>query len=237
MTSKKSIIALIPARSGSKRVKHKNIIKINGYPLIYYTINEAIKSKVFKKIYVITDSKQYAKIALNFGAEVLSLRPKKISGSNSTDYEWVKWFFDELEKNQIDFDIFSILRPTSPLRKASTIKRALNIFLESKADSLRAVERVKLHPLKMWIKEKNYIVPFKKHRNINSQPPHSVQFASLPEVFIQNASLEIAWKKTVSRYKNISGKNIVPFFTRGLEGFDINYIDDINKLRGILKIK
>ena len=76
-------IALIPARSGSKRIKNKNILKINGIPLLAYTIKEAIKSKVFDKVVCVTDSYKYAKIAIKFGAEVPKIRPKSISNEKS----------------------------------------------------------------------------------------------------------------------------------------------------------
>ena len=75
--NKKKIIALIPARSGSERIKNKNIIDFFGKPLIFYSINSAIKSSIFDKIVVSTDSSKYAKIAKKYGAEVPFLRPKK----------------------------------------------------------------------------------------------------------------------------------------------------------------
>ena len=134
-------IALIPARSGSKRVKNKNILKIKGHPLLAYTISAALKSKIFNKVICVTDSKKYAKIAKYYGAEVPLLRPKKYSGDKSSDIEWVMWIMKKI--NGIEkYNIFSILRPTNPLRKPITIKRAYNLFIKNKKfDSLRAVNQ------------------------------------------------------------------------------------------------
>ena len=86
-----SIIAFIPARAGSKRVINKNILNLGGHPLIYHTLKVAKKSKLFNKIFCITDSKKYQNIALKFGSNKFPLRPKKISTSKSPDSAWIKW--------------------------------------------------------------------------------------------------------------------------------------------------
>ena len=139
MNKKISIVALIPARFGSKRIKGKNIKLLNGHPLIAYTISAAIQSGVFKKIILSTNSVKYKNIAEQYGATVY-LRPQKYAGDNSPDIEWVSHILKKLKDKGEKFNYFSILRPTSPFRKPQTIKRALNQFLKSKnADSIRAV--------------------------------------------------------------------------------------------------
>ena len=150
-------VALIPARSGSKRIKDKNILKINGHPLLAYTIKVAINCKLFDRIVCVTDSRKYAKIAEKYGAEVPLLRPKNISHSKSPDIEWVTWIMKILNQEN-KYDIFSILRPTSPLRTVKMIKSAWNKFIKNKkCDSLRAIEKCRQHPGKMWkIKKKIY---------------------------------------------------------------------------------
>tara|TARA_B100000787_G_scaffold166193_1_gene151035 strand:- start:431 stop:775 length:345 start_codon:yes stop_codon:yes gene_type:complete len=102
----KRIIALIPARQGSERIKHKNIKNFFSHPLIAYAIQSAIKSKLFEKVVVSTDSLKYAKIAKYYGAEVLSLRPKKISSSKSPDYDWVNYTIDLYKKKKNKFYTF-----------------------------------------------------------------------------------------------------------------------------------
>ena len=169
-------VALIPARSGSKRILNKNIKKLNNKPLISYTIKAAIKSKLFDQIILVTDSKKYATIGKKCGAKVPFIRSKNISGSKSPDIEWVKWILKKINFTNNKTDIFFILRPTSPFRTAKTIKKAWNIFFNNrkKIDSLRAVQLCKEHPGKMWKVKNNYIVPVIKSK-IKGTPWHSNQ--------------------------------------------------------------
>lgn len=219
-------VAFIPARSGSKRIPHKNIKLLNNHPLIAYAIRSALDSKIFNDVICITDSEEYAEIALSYGASVPFLRPEGISKDASPDIEWVSWILEKLKHNDMHYDIFSILRPTSPFRNANTIKRAWDQFIKNeKVDSLRAVEKCSQHPGKMWVlndKTMQPLYPF----SINNTPWHSNQYNVLPEIFVQNASLEIAWTKTIYEKRSISGDIIYPFITQGLEGFDINKEED-----------
>lgn len=223
---KPKAIAFIPARSGSKRIPNKNIRVFNNHPLIAYSIRAAIDSNVFDKVICVTDDELYAKVAVYYGAEVPELRPKEISGDKSFDIEWVIWILSYLQKNGHSFDTFSILRPTNPFRLPQTIQRAWNLFLEeSTADSLRAVQKVTEHPGKMWCVDKKRmhpLLPFKE----NGVPWHSSQYTSLPEIYIQNASLEIAWTKVALENGSIAGNSVIPFISEGLEGFDINNPED-----------
>lgn len=202
MNKKVSIVALIPARSSSKRIKDKNIKLLNGHPLIAYTISAAIDSGVFGDVIVSTDSEKYKVIAEYYGASVF-LRPEKFSGDNSPDIEWVTYTLSELMNEEKNFEFFSILRPTSPFRTPQTIIRALNTFLKfNDADSLRAVEICAQHPGKMWQIKDDKMTPI-MDGNINGVPWHSCQFSSLPDVYVQNASLEIA-KTSVALEKKIN---------------------------------
>ena len=83
------LIALIPARSGSERIKNKNLLKLRGKTLLKIAVENALKSKIFEKIIVSTDSKKYAHLAKKYGADVPFLRPKKLASATSTDYDWV----------------------------------------------------------------------------------------------------------------------------------------------------
>ena len=230
-------VALIPARSGSKRIKDKNILKINGHPLLAYTIKVAINCKLFDRIVCVTDSREYAKIAEKYGAEVPLLRPKNISHSKSPDIEWVTWIMKILNKEN-KYDIFSILRPTSPLRTVKMIKSAWNKFIKNKkCDSLRAIEKCRQHPGKMWKIKKDFMEPI-LYKNVKGIPYHSRQYADLPEIYEQNASLEIAWSKILNRKKpTIAGNKIIPFITKEREGFDINYKEDVILINEFFKNK
>lgn len=222
MSTEPAIVGLIPARAGSKRVVGKNIRTLRGHPLIAYTIAAALDSGVFGAVVVSTDSEEYAAIARHYGAEVPFLRPKELAGDVSPDIEWIQYTLKRLADEGRKFDCFSILRPTSPFRKAETIRRAWREFLvEEGVDSLRAVEKCGQHPGKMWVKRGHRMTPLMP-LTPPEQPWHSTQYQALPEVFVQNASLEIAWSRVPLEGGNIAGTVLVPFLTQGDEGMDVN---------------
>ena len=153
MVDKQStIVALIPARSGSKRVPNKNIKLLAGHPLMAYSISSAVQSGIFADVVVSTDSEHYAEIARHYGADVPFLRPGKYAGDTSPDIEWITHTLSKMSQSGRNFDCFSILRPTSPFRLPETIQRAWAEFkAEAGVDSLRAVEKCSQHPGKMWV--------------------------------------------------------------------------------------
>ena len=228
-------VALIPARSKSKRIKDKNIHLIDGHPMIAYSIVSAIKSKIFDKVVCCTDSILYANIARYYGAEVPLLRPSKISGHKSSDYEWVDWIIKHYDNKKNNFDLFSILRPTSPFRLPATIQKAFELFDKNQhSDSLRAVQKVIQHPGKMWKIQNSRLVPL-MNKSKGGIPWHSCQYANLPEFYSQDASLEIAWTKTLKNKKSISGDLIIPFISNYIEGFDINNPEDLIIANSLVK--
>lgn len=217
-----SIVALIPARSGSKRVADKNIRPLAGKPVIAYTICAARQSEIFSAIVVSTDSQRYAEISRQYGAEAPFLRPAKMSGDVSPDIEWIEHALVQLREQGREFDCFSILRPTSPFRLPETIRRAWKEFLsQDGVDSLRAVEKCRDHPGKMWVIRGKRMYPLLPIGPAEL-PWHSTPYQALPEVYSQNASLEIAWTRVVWKGRTIAGEVIMPFFTEGYEGFDVN---------------
>jgi CMP-N,N'-diacetyllegionaminic acid synthase len=216
-----SAVALIPARSGSKRIAHKNVRTLGGHPMMAYTIAAAKTSGVFSGIVVSTDDDRYAAIAQHYGAEPLK-RPVEIAGEHSPDIEWIVHALRVLAERGRAFDCFSILRPTSPFRQPATIRRAWSLFLEQQGvDSLRAVEKCKQHPGKMWVIRDNRMHPLLPLSPAD-RPWHSLQYVSLPEVYVQNASLEIAWTRVALEKGTIAGTTVVPFLTQDLEGVDVN---------------
>ena len=223
---KLSILGLIPARAGSNRIANKNIRFLDGHPMIAYTITSALKSGIFSSIIVSTDSQEYADIARHYGAEVPFLRPEQYAGKLSPDIEWIGYTLHELEKSGMTYDCFAILRPTSPFRLPETIRRAWKAFTENPGvDSLRAIEKCSQHPGKMWVVRGPLMTPILPFFQ-NGTPWHSTPYQDLPEVYVQNASLEIAWTKVVTRDHSIAGEKIMPFISEGYEGFDINITED-----------
>ena len=217
-----NIVALIPARSGSKRVPDKNIRPLAGHSLIAYTVAAALSSEIFSDVIVSTDSEHYAEIVKYYGAKVPFLRPAELAGDQSPDIEWLQYTLSRLQEAGRSYDCFSILRPTSPFRMPATIQRAWQQFsAQTGVDSLRAVEKCTQHPGKMWVVRGNRMMPLLP-LGPAEQPWHSSQYPSLPEIYIQNASLEIAWSRVVLTDRTIAGNVVMPFFTTDYEGFDVN---------------
>jgi CMP-N,N'-diacetyllegionaminic acid synthase len=226
-----SAVGLIPARAGSERVPGKNVAPLAGHPLLAYSIASAQESGVFGAVIVSTDSHEIAEVARRYGAEAPDLRPAEISTATSQDIEWVLHVMQGRRE-----ELFAILRPTSPFRSADTIRRALDRLLElgDRADSIRAVEPVKQHPGKMWTEAGDLIEPLLPQPE-GETPLHSRQFKSLPLVYVQNSSLEIARSHVLDGpLPTISGTRVAPFFTEGAEGFSIDYPGDVERAEGMV---
>jgi CMP-N,N'-diacetyllegionaminic acid synthase len=231
-----SAVALVPARSGSERVPGKNVMPLAGHPLLAYTIAAAHEAGVFDEVVVSTDSEEVAEIARRYGAETPALRPAEIATSVSPDIDWVLHVLDVLERGGQTFDLFSILRPTSPFRTGATIRRAWNqlLDLDGRADSIRAVEPVKQHPGKMWVLDGELMRPFLPQAD-EGTPTYSTQTKALPPVWVQNSSLEIAWAHVARGARpEIAGERVAPFFTEGAEGFSIDYPEDVGVAEALI---
>lgn len=217
MTDK--LLALIPARSGSKRIPDKNIRPLMGHPLMAYSIASACASGIFAKVVVSTDSGKYGNIAQHYGADVL-FRPPELATDTSPDIDWVTAALKALP----GFDAFAILRPTSPFRKPDTIRRAWAEFTTGDvAHSLRAVEKCGQHPAKMWVIREGYLHPLLPLiEGAGGAPGHSSQYPTLPPVYVQNASLEMAWSWVPEELGSIAGECVKAFLTFDTEGFDLN---------------
>lgn len=220
-------VALIPARSGSKRIPSKNTVLLNGYPLLAYSIQCAKDSGIFDSIYVSSDSLEIGVIAKRYGADFIHCPLEIAHKDHDPDFKWVNHAVKTLDLSPDS--VFSILRPTSPFRTGETIKRAYGYFINEDCDSLRAVERCLQHPAKMWTLEGKYLKPF-TDLGLYSEP-----YQNLPEVWVQNASLEIAHTYVVYSIGNISGNKILPFFTQSYEGFDINYPEDLREAEYLIE--
>ena len=154
-------ICIIPARSGSKGLIDKNILKLDGRPLLQFPIIAALESNKFDKVVVSTDSAKYAEIAKDAGAEVPFLRPKELSSDNSSSIDVALHCLDHFESTNQIFENLCLLEPTSPLTSGDDIRNAFNLLLSSQvSDSLVGVgECVSHHP--------NYLISLKKDKLIS----------------------------------------------------------------------
>ena len=152
-------IALIPARSGSKGVRDKNIKRLNNQPLIAYAIKAAQKVKAIQRVIVSTDSEPYAKIAKEYGAEVPFLRPPELSEDDSTDIEWVQHTLQWLKREEGTVPRLLIhLRPTTPLRDPEMVSKAIEaIEADKEATALRSVHEMPQSAYKSFQVEQNYL--------------------------------------------------------------------------------
>lgn len=147
----KKLIAIIPARSGSKGLKDKNIRLLNGKPLLTYSVEAAIESGLFDIVHVSTDSQEYADIAKSYGADEQFLRDGQNAGDASSSWDAVREVLKKYEKLGKNFDICVLLQPTSPMRTADDIKFAYKLFEEQGAKSLTSVTEVD-HPVQWCFK-------------------------------------------------------------------------------------
>lgn len=142
-----SNIAIIPARSGSKGLKDKNIKELNGIPLIAYSIKCAIDSGMFDCVFVSTDSREYAKIAEKYGADAHFLRSEKNSGDMAGSWDVVREVLEQFEKEGKVFDNIMLLQPTSPLRTVEDIKNSFEMMREKNAKAIVSVTEMEHSPL------------------------------------------------------------------------------------------
>lgn len=162
-------IAIIPARSGSKGLRNKNIKDLAGKPLISYTIEAALNSGVFSKVMVSTDSEEYAEIAIKYGAEVPFLRSASTSSDNASSWDVVKEVLSKYRLRSDKFDMFALLQPTSPLRNAIDIRNAYDIYIRKNAKAVVATCEMEHSPQWCNILPENYSMDGFLSQNSNLQ--------------------------------------------------------------------
>lgn len=204
-----NIIAIIPARSGSKSIKNKNIILYKGKPLIYHSIKTAIESKYINRVIVSTDSKKYKNISINFGAEVPFLRPKKYSSDNSIDYDYILHATKFLIKNKYYPDIIVLLRPTTPNRVVRVVDEAINFFLKNfnKYDSMRSVSIFNQPPQKLFMIKNEQLKGF-FDKSLNDEY-HALPRQKYPKTYLPNGYVDIVKTKFFLKKKNCTEKCVL----------------------------
>jgi len=218
-----SVVAFVPARAGSERVPGKNVRRLAGHPLLAYAIATARESGIAERIVCSTDSEEIADVARWYGADVPFLRPSEYATSTSPDIEWLTYTLAELSER---YDLFALVRATNPFRGPDVLRRGLERLLAApQADSIRAVELVKQHPGKMWVLEGQTMRPLLEQSGLESAW-HAGQYQALPQVYVQNSALEIAWTRVVAETGTREGRVLAPYLTEGLEGFNVDDEED-----------
>jgi CMP-N,N'-diacetyllegionaminic acid synthase len=191
-------LAVIPARSGSKGIKDKNIKMLSGKPLLAYTIEAAKQSGLFDEIFVSTDSEKYAKIAQEWGASVPFLREDELSTDIASSWDVVKNAIIRFRDMGKEFDTVALLQPTSPLRTADDIIAGYNMMKEKDANIIVAVCEVDHSPL--W---SNILPKDLSFINFINQDIVNMPRQSLPIYYRINGALYIAKTKYLMSTDNI----------------------------------
>jgi len=230
--SKLNIVALIPARSGSKGIINKNIKIYKGIPLLAHSIKIALESKYISEVYVSSDSEDYNNIAIQYGAKITPLRSKEISDDLSPDINTFIHFLN-MYKNDINDinnikipDIIIHLRPTYPNRSLKLLNNTIEYFLNNydNYDSLRTVVLIKKTPYKMYyINSNNNLIPYIKEHNIFIEPFNQAR-QNFPETYLHNGCIDIVKSNIIINNNLLSGENILPYI------MDDNEIDDIDDI-------
>ena len=229
------ILCIIPARSGSKGIPNKNIKNLAGKPLIAWSIEQAKKSKYEMRIIVSTDSEEYAKIAREYGAETPFLRPREISQDLSTDLEFIGHGLEELKNENYVPDFIVQLRPTYPTRKVEILDKTIKLFIENrnKYDSLRTVIPFDKSPYKMYLVEKEELIPLFKEVNGIKEPYNQCR-QNLPETYLHNGYIDIL-NSDIIKNGTISGEKIYQYLMSGDEYHDIDYEKDFEEVEKIIQ--
>ena len=214
------VIALIPARGGSKGIKNKNITIVKNKPLIAHTIIVAKKCKLIDEVYVSTDSEKIKKFSIKFGAKVPFLRPKNISGDKATDLEALShfnnWYLNFFRKK---IDLIVHLRVTTPFRKAKTIDKAIAIMIKRhEYTSLRSFVTSNFSPFKMWFKKNDSAVPIIKSK----KEYHSMSRQFIPKTYEHAGYVDIIRPKVTLNNNSTIGRKV--FFFK-IDRFKEKYID------------
>lgn len=228
MYNNKSFLAIIPARSGSKGIKDKNIINLKGKPLIAYTIETAKESQIFDEIMVSTDSLKIAEISKSFGAKVPFLRPKELATDNAKSLDVILHALNYYINKNIEFDYFVLLQPTSPLRNSKDIKDAVNLLFERNANSVVSVCETEHSPL--W---SNTLPEDLSLANFIKQEVKNIPRQELPKYYRVNGAIYISQVDFFIREKDFYGEKSYAYIMPPERSIDIDNLVDL-KLAEIL---
>lgn len=229
------VLALIPARGGSKSVPRKNILLVGGKPLIAYSIQHARDASLINRIVVSTDDEEIAGIAREFGAETPFMRPAEFAQDHSPDIDVfqhaLEWFHCH---EGYQPDIIVHLRPPMPIRLPSTIDRAISTFIDHpEADSLRSVNVATQSPYKMWLINPDGLgEPAAVVDGLAEA--YNMPRQRLPIAYWQNGYIDVLRPHTLFELDSMSGNNILPFVIEE-QCVDIDYWDAIPLVEKLLR--
>jgi N-acylneuraminate cytidylyltransferase len=222
------ILTIIPARSGSKGIPHKNIKTFRNKPLLMWSILQAKQSKYLNnmKIVVSTDSLDYAHYIHDSSVQIIH-RPSEIAQDNSTDIEFIQHAIEYLRHTEnYTPDIILQLRPTQPCRKVKDIDLCIELFCNQRDnyDSLRTVVKINKTPYKMYKIENNNLIPYLKNYDAVIEP-YNICRQDLPDSYLHNGYIDIINYSLLEKGM-ISGDNILPYVMESTDTLDIDTMED-----------
>ncbi len=228
-----NIVAIIPARGGSKGIPRKNLVDIDGKPLIAYSIEHALASKFINRVIVSTEDEEIAQVSRSYGAEIPAMRPEELAEDHVLDlpvYEHMLKYLQETENYKADIVVH--LRPTAPYRKSEWIDEAIELLLNnSEADSVRSVSEPLQHPYRTFEIEDGYLSPIMKHKH---PEPYLLRRQDLPKMYFYNCVIDITKPATVFRKKSMTGDKMLPYIMDSNDVIDIDTKLDLDFARFFL---
>lgn len=208
------VLALIPARGGSKSIPRKNLLMLAGKPLVVHSIEQALASRYVTRTVVSTDDEEIARVAREHGAEVPFMRPAAFAQDDSTDLEVFRHALATLrDREGYSCECVVHLRPTGPVRRVPRIDAAIALMLQrTDADSLRSVSWPAQTPYKMWRIADGYLTPLLTIDGLAE--PFCQPRQTLPEVFWQNGYVDIVRPQVVLERGLMCGERTIPFVVR-----------------------
>lgn len=232
---KTEVLAIIPARGGSKSIPRKNIRPFAGHPLIAYSISAGLAAETVTRVIVSTDDEEIAAISRRYGAETPFLRPAEFSEDNTPDLPVFQHALEWLHKNE-DYlpEIVVQLRPTSPFRRVQHIDQAVYRLLEHpEVDSVRTVCIPFQNPFKMWrIGQDGIMQPLLQ---TEFEEPYNMPRQALPEVYWQTGYVDAARVDTILTKNSMTGTRILPLVIDPSEWIDIDSPDDWRRAERLLE--
>ncbi|KPK42814.1 MAG: CMP-N-acetlyneuraminic acid synthetase [Omnitrophica WOR_2 bacterium SM23_29] len=217
MFRNKKILALIPARGGSKGLHRKNMRPLLGKPLILWTIEQAKNSKYIDRIIVSTDDKEIARISKKYGAEVPFMRPKKLAGDNVKGIKVVSHAVAWLQKNNSVFELLMLLQPTSPLRTSKDIDAAIKLLFKKNAQAVISITETDHHPyFSNTLPSNGRMANFLRPESINKNRQE------LPAFYRLNGAIYLAYVSYIKKKKNFLGKNTFAYTMPSERSIDID---------------
>lgn len=217
MFKQNRVLAVIPARSGSKQLKNKNILPLLGKPLLSYSIEAAQNTNIIDEIYVSTDSEIYADLALKHGAKVPFLRSKQLAEDSSSSWDCVLEALENYKKIGECFDLVVLLQPTSPLRTSQDILGALDLFVEKEADSVISVTEAEHSPLWYNVLPENLSLRSFLNSKILSTPRQE-----LPTYYRLNGAIYVVRTEYIVKSRDIYNCNSFAYVMPSDRSIDID---------------